>query len=114
MLPQDLRQGVTDVTRRPVIFAFNGGTGASSSPLHLNALGPRRYAIDEGALVHLMERKKRGLDVRVVMPRDGRIHLADLLAAARVDARVAPYWIRIAPSVSNDMADIERLLEALS
>jgi selenocysteine lyase/cysteine desulfurase len=32
----------------------------------------------EGALVHLMERKKRGLDVRVVMPREGRIHLADM------------------------------------
>ncbi|HTM32006.1 MAG TPA: aminotransferase class V-fold PLP-dependent enzyme [Vicinamibacterales bacterium] len=32
----------------------------------------------EGALVHLMERKKRGLEVRVVMPRDGRIHLSDL------------------------------------
>jgi selenocysteine lyase/cysteine desulfurase len=36
------------------------------------------------------------------------------LAAARVDVRVAPYWIRIAPSVYNDMADIERLLEALA
>ena len=32
----------------------------------------------EGALVHLMERKNSGLDVRVVMPRDGRIHLTDL------------------------------------
>ncbi|MEP7117503.1 MAG: aminotransferase class V-fold PLP-dependent enzyme [Acidobacteriota bacterium] len=32
----------------------------------------------EGALVHLMELKKQGLDVRVVMPREGRIHLADL------------------------------------
>lgn len=32
----------------------------------------------EGSLVHLMERKKQGLDVRVAMPRDGRIHLADL------------------------------------
>lgn len=32
----------------------------------------------EGALVHLMEKKRQGLDVRVVMPRDGRIHLADL------------------------------------
>jgi selenocysteine lyase/cysteine desulfurase len=28
--------------------------------------------------------------------------------------RVADYWIRIAPSVYNDMADIERLLDALS
>ena len=32
----------------------------------------------EGALVHLMERKKQGLDVRVVMPRDGRIDLKDM------------------------------------
>lgn len=32
----------------------------------------------EGALVHLMERKKQGLDVRVVMPRDGRIDLRDM------------------------------------
>ncbi len=26
----------------------------------------------------------------------------------------APYWMRIAPSVYNDMRDVERLLEALS
>ena len=32
----------------------------------------------EGALVHLMELQKQGLDLRVVMPRDGRIHMADL------------------------------------
>lgn len=42
-----IRQGIADRARRPVIFAFNGGPGASSSPLHLNALGPRRYAIDD-------------------------------------------------------------------
>ena len=36
------------------------------------------------------------------------------LEAARVSVRVAPYWMRIAPSVFNDMADIDRLLEALS
>jgi len=28
--------------KRPVVFVFNGGPGASSSPLHLHALGPRR------------------------------------------------------------------------
>jgi carboxypeptidase C (cathepsin A) len=27
---------------RPVMFVFNGGPGASSSPLHMSALGPRR------------------------------------------------------------------------
>lgn len=36
------------------------------------------------------------------------------LDAARVSVRVAPYWMRIAPSVYNDMADIDRLLEVLS
>ncbi|MFN8061878.1 MAG: aminotransferase class V-fold PLP-dependent enzyme [Vicinamibacterales bacterium] len=39
----------------------------------------------EGALVHLKELEKQGLDVRVVMPREGRIHLEDL--ARVVDAR---------------------------
>ena len=35
-----LREGVKDA-HRPVLFAFNGGPGASSSPLHFGALGPR-------------------------------------------------------------------------
>jgi selenocysteine lyase/cysteine desulfurase len=37
-----------------------------------------------------------------------------MLSAARVSIRVAPHWVRIAPSVYNDMHDVERLLEALS
>src|SRR6185436_9934791 len=32
----------------------------------------------EGALVHLMELKKQGLVLRVVMPRDGRIDMKDM------------------------------------
>lgn len=36
-----VRTGVTDTSRRPVLFAFNGGPGASSSPLHTGLLGPR-------------------------------------------------------------------------
>jgi selenocysteine lyase/cysteine desulfurase len=35
------------------------------------------------------------------------------LQQARVNVRVAPYWMRISPSVYNDMSDIERLLAAL-
>lgn len=35
-----LRDGAADATR-PVIFAFNGGPGASSTPLHFGLLGPR-------------------------------------------------------------------------
>jgi len=34
------REGVSDLAHRPVMFLFNGGPGASSSPLHTQALGP--------------------------------------------------------------------------
>jgi carboxypeptidase C (cathepsin A) len=34
------RDDVNGVQKRPVLFAFNGGPGASSSPLHMSALGP--------------------------------------------------------------------------
>jgi len=35
-----VRDGVKDRAARPVMFLFNGGPGASSSPLHMSALGP--------------------------------------------------------------------------
>ena len=35
-----VRDGVADPSKRPVLFAFNGGPGASSSPTHTQALGP--------------------------------------------------------------------------
>lgn len=37
-----VRDGVSDPALRPVVFLFNGGPGASSSPLHFSAVGPRR------------------------------------------------------------------------
>lgn len=41
-----------DLTRRPLIFSFNGGPGSSSVWLHLGLLGPRRVlAGDAGQLV---------------------------------------------------------------
>jgi carboxypeptidase C (cathepsin A) len=33
---------------RPIVFAFNGGPGASSSPLHFGAFGPRRWSEEPG------------------------------------------------------------------
>jgi len=41
-----VRTGVANSAGRPVLFAFNGGPGASSTPLHFNLLGPRRR-VDE-------------------------------------------------------------------
>jgi carboxypeptidase C (cathepsin A) len=46
------RDGVDDLTRRPITFSFNGGPGSSSVWLHLGALGPRRVEMgDAGALL---------------------------------------------------------------
>jgi carboxypeptidase C (cathepsin A) len=36
-----VREGVSERVHRPVAFVFNGGPGASSSPLHMNGIGPR-------------------------------------------------------------------------
>lgn len=43
------RDGVTDPTRRPITFAYNGGPGSASIWLHMGALGPKRAAMaDDG------------------------------------------------------------------
>jgi carboxypeptidase C (cathepsin A) len=45
------RDDLSDLTKRPVTFTFNGGPGAASIWLHLGALGPRRVQMrDAGAL----------------------------------------------------------------
>ncbi|MGI8509331.1 MAG: S10 family peptidase [Gemmatimonadaceae bacterium] len=40
-------RGVTDASRRPVIFAYNGGPGSSSFWVHMGLLGPRRVDIPD-------------------------------------------------------------------
>jgi len=43
------REGVKDLSRRPVTFAFNGGPGSASVWLHMGIMGPRRVVVtDEG------------------------------------------------------------------
>jgi carboxypeptidase C (cathepsin A) len=37
-----LKRGVAEPASRPVMFLFNGGPGASTTPLHFDAFGPRR------------------------------------------------------------------------
>lgn len=41
------RDGVNDVSRRPVIFAYNGGPGSASLWLHMGALGPKRVVVND-------------------------------------------------------------------
>jgi carboxypeptidase C (cathepsin A) len=46
------KDGVDDLSRRPLTFSFNGGPGSSSVWLHLGLLGPRRGVMgDAGSLL---------------------------------------------------------------
>jgi carboxypeptidase C (cathepsin A) len=41
------KDGESDLQKRPVMFAYNGGPGSSSLWLHMGALGPRRVAVND-------------------------------------------------------------------
>ena len=41
------RDGVTDLTRRPLVFSFNGGPGTASIWMHVGFTGPRRVVYDD-------------------------------------------------------------------
>ncbi len=47
-----VRDGVTDVAQRPVLFSFNGGPGSASVWMHTGLLGPRRVQLGDGGGVH--------------------------------------------------------------
>jgi carboxypeptidase C (cathepsin A) len=42
-----VKDGETDLTRRPVTFVYNGGPGSSSIWLHLGIIGPRRIVVND-------------------------------------------------------------------
>jgi carboxypeptidase C (cathepsin A) len=45
------KDGVTDKSKRPIAFSFNGGPGSSSVWLHMGVLGPRRVLLtDDGEM----------------------------------------------------------------
>jgi selenocysteine lyase/cysteine desulfurase len=44
----------------------------------------------------------------------GQSELPGKLQAARVNVRFSTHWMRLSPSVYNDLADVDRFLEALS
>ncbi|MFO1465931.1 MAG: hypothetical protein U1F35_05755 [Steroidobacteraceae bacterium] len=96
-----VRDGVADPAARPVLFAFNGGPGASSTPLHFGLLGPRRVT---GAA----ETRK------LVDNAQSLIDVADLVLIDPVGTGFsrelhpgggAAYW-----SVSGDAASVEQLI----
>src|SRR6185295_9228126 len=81
--PKEVFAALINAKPTEISYIPNTSTGEN---LVVEALGITRFDGNvvtdalhfEGALVHLMELKKQGLDLRVVMPRDGRIDMKDL------------------------------------
>jgi carboxypeptidase C (cathepsin A) len=46
------RDGVTNLSERPLLFSFNGGPGSASIWMHIGLLGPRRVKLGDGGGVH--------------------------------------------------------------
>jgi selenocysteine lyase/cysteine desulfurase len=44
----------------------------------------------------------------------GQTEIPRKLQAGKVNVRIATHWMRVSPSIYNDMADIERFLDVLS
>ena len=55
-----------------------------------------------------------GPNVTFAMPNLAETNIPRKLQAARVNVRLSTHWMRLSPSVYNDMRDIERFLEVLA
>ena len=60
--------GVSDPSKRPLMFSFNGGPGSSSVWLHLGALGPKRVRMQDDGMMpappyQLVENDQTWLDL---------------------------------------------------
>jgi selenocysteine lyase/cysteine desulfurase len=81
--PRDAFAALINAKRKEISYIPNTSTGEN---LVVEALDITRFDKNvvtdalhfEGALVHLLELKKQGLDLRLVMPREGRIDIRDL------------------------------------
>jgi selenocysteine lyase/cysteine desulfurase len=81
--PRDAFASLINARREEISYIPNTSTGEN---LVIDGLNISRFDGNvvtdtlhfEGALVHLMELKRQGLDLRVVMPREGRVHMRDL------------------------------------
>jgi carboxypeptidase C (cathepsin A) len=45
------KDGETDASKRPILFAYNGGPGSASLWLHMGALGPKRVVINDSGSI---------------------------------------------------------------
>jgi selenocysteine lyase/cysteine desulfurase len=106
-------------------YAIGVGVALSASIPYIQSLGVEQIEQHRIPLLRRLQDEMPRLGFTPQTPRESTSPIvtfahrdtraiAARLEAAKVNVRVAPTWIRISPSVYNDMADVERLLEALS
>ncbi|MBL0938925.1 MAG: aminotransferase class V-fold PLP-dependent enzyme [Gemmatimonadaceae bacterium] len=94
---------------------------------YIDALGVARIQAHRIPLIRRLQQEMPRLGFAPITPPDatggivtfvreglGASNIPKRLADARINVRVAASWMRISPSVYNDMRDIERLLDVLS
>lgn len=97
----------------------------AASLTYINSLGVREIQAWRQPLIRRLQAEMPRLGFTPVTPTDSTSPIVTFatrdgaavqrkLQAANVNARVSPLWVRFSPSVYNDMADIERALDALS
>jgi carboxypeptidase C (cathepsin A) len=99
-----VRDNVGERAKRPVFFLFNGGPGASSSPLHFGALGPRRITDERDAagLRKLADNAESILDVADLVFVDP---VGTGFSRERAGATSGAYW-----SVDSDARSVLQLI----
>lgn len=93
---------------------------------YVQSLGPARIQAHRLPLIRRLQQEVPRLGFTAVTPPEstggnvtfarrglGASDVPKRLAAARVNVRVANDWMRLSPSVYNDMRDVDRFLEAL-
>ncbi len=94
---------------------------------YVTVLGPANIRAHRLPLIKKLQDEMPRLGFTAVTPREGTASLVTFakrdvgssdiprrLEAAKVNVRIAQHWMRVSPSVYNDMGDIDRLLAALS
>jgi selenocysteine lyase/cysteine desulfurase len=104
----------------------NGSAAALGASLqYIKELGVERIQAHRQPLLKQLREELPRLGYPLLTPPDSTspiitfgtkdgVALNRKLQAARVNVRVSRYWLRLSPSVYNDMADVDRLLEAIA
>jgi selenocysteine lyase/cysteine desulfurase len=106
-------------------MAYGVGAALSASIPYIVDLGVENIQQHRQPMLRRLQDEMPRLGFPALTPRDSTSPIVSFahkdeagltrkLAAARVNVRVAPYYVRVSPSVYNDMDDVERLLEALA